>query len=43
VGVANGCKVIESSQSGASFVVVDSTSVYWTNTGAGTVMKLTPK
>jgi hypothetical protein len=42
VGVANGCVVIVPNQTGAAFVAVDSTSVYWTTSG-GTVMKLTPK
>jgi hypothetical protein len=43
VGVAGGAKVIASSQNGPSALAVDSTSVYWTNSGGGTVMKLTPK
>jgi hypothetical protein len=43
VGVAGGGKAIATNQSGASFVAVDATSVYWTNKGAGSVMKLTPK
>ena len=43
VGVAGGGKAIATSQSGAAFVAVDATSVYWTNQTAGNVMKLTPK
>ncbi len=43
VGATNGGKAIATSQSGAAFVAVDGTSVYWTNETAGTVMKLTPK
>jgi hypothetical protein len=43
VGAAGGAKPIASGQNGASALAVDSTSVYWTNSTAGTVMKLTPK
>jgi hypothetical protein len=43
VGVPSGGSVFVSNQSGASFVAVDATSVYWTNSKAGTVMKITPK
>ena len=43
VGAANGGKPIATNQSGAAFVAVDATSVYWTNGTANTVMKLTPK
>jgi hypothetical protein len=43
VGVAGGAKAIASGQNGPSALAVDSTSVYWTNSGDGTVMKLTPK
>jgi hypothetical protein len=43
IGKANGCTVFAPNQKGAAFVAVDATSVYWTNSTAGTVMKLTPK
>ncbi len=32
-----------SGQAGLNGIAVDDTSVYWTNTNGGTVMKLTPK
>jgi hypothetical protein len=43
VGVTNGCKAIVTGPAGNQYVAVDATSVYWTNSMAGTVMKLTPK
>jgi hypothetical protein len=43
VGVTTGCAAFVTNQQGAANVVVDSTSVYWTNQTAGTVMKMTPK
>jgi hypothetical protein len=43
VGVANGAVVWETNLGSPQFVAVDSTSVYWTDSSQGRIMKKTPK
>jgi hypothetical protein len=43
VGCGGNPAILVSGQDRPLFITVDSTSVYWTNNGDGTVMKLTPK
>jgi hypothetical protein len=45
IGMANGCTVFVPNQTGASYVAVDSTSLYWTNCGGttGSLTSISPK